>query len=85
MIKVVEVDWGALGVRLPRGEVAMVIAQPHVVFVPQESFTWVSAERQRALQCIDETLAVSRGCAHGAEKTHFTVFPECTVPGLDGV
>lgn len=85
MIAVVEVDLGALGVRLPRGEVAMVIAQPHVVFVPQEPFTWAPAERQRALQCINETLSVSRGCAHGAEKTHFTVFPECTVPGLDGV
>lgn len=85
MISVVEVDLGALGVRLPRGEVAMVTAQPHVVFVPQEPFTWAPAERQRALQCIDETLAVSQSRAHGAERTHFTVFPECTVPGLDGV
>jgi len=85
MVAVVEVDLDALGVRFPRGEVAMVIAQPHVVFVAQEPFTWAPAERQRALQCIDETLAVSRGCAHGAQKTHFTVFPECTVPGLDGV
>ena len=85
MVAVVEVDLGALGVRLPRREVAMVIAQPHVVFVPQEPFTWAPLERQRALQCIDETLAVSRGCAHGVEKTHFTVFPECTIPGLEGV
>jgi hypothetical protein len=63
----------------------MVIAQPHVVFVPQEPFTWAPAEQQRALEGIDETLAVSRSCAHGADKTHFTVFPECTLPGLDGV
>ena len=85
MVAVVEVDLEALGVRLPRGEVAMVVAQPHVVFVPQEPFTWAPAERQRALDSIDETLAVSRNCPHGAGKTHFTVFPECTLPGLDGV
>jgi len=85
MIAVVEVDLEALGMRLPRGEVSMVIAQPHVVFVPQEPFTWVPAERQRALDCIDDTLAVSRNCQHGADKTHFTIFPECTLPGLDGV
>ncbi len=85
MVAVVEVDLGALGVRLPRGEVAMVIAQPHVVFVPQEPFTWAPAERERALECIDDTLAVSRSRPHGAEKTHFTVFPECTLPGLEGV
>lgn len=85
MVAVLEVDLGSLGVGLPRGEVAMVIAQPHVVFVPQEPFTWVPAEQHRALECIDETLAVSRSCSHGADKTHFTVFPECTLPGLDGV
>lgn len=85
MVAVLEVDLGAIGVGIPRGEVAMVVAQPHVVFVHQEPFTWAPAEQQRALACIDETLAVSRRCPHGADKTHFTVFPECTVPGLDGV
>lgn len=85
MVEVVEVDLGALGVRFPRGEVAMVVAQPHVVFVHQEPFTWAPEERQRALECIDDTLAVSRGCPHGADKTHFTIFPECTLPGLEGV
>lgn len=85
MIKIVEVDLGALGVHLPRGEVSMVVAQPYVAFVPKEPFTLAPGERQRALECIDDTLEVSRKCPHGAEKTYFTVFPECTLPGLDGV
>lgn len=89
MVAVVEVDLGALGVRLPRGEVAMVIAQPHVDplvdFVQQEPFTWTDASRQRALEAIDATLAVSLKSPHSADKTHFTVFPECTLPGLEGV
>lgn len=85
MVDAIEVDLGALGVRLPFGEVAMVVAQPHVVFTPREPFTWVAGERQRALECIDDTLAVSLGCPHGAARTHFTIFPECTLPGLEGV
>lgn len=85
MVEAVEVDLGALGVRFPRGEVAMVVAQPYVNFVHQEPFTWAPAEQQRALQCVDDTLAVSRSCPHGADKTHFTIFPECTLPGLEGV
>jgi len=85
MVEVIEVDWGALGVSFPRGEVAMVVAQPYVVLTHQEPFTWASAERQRALEGVDDTLAVSRNCLHGGDKTHFTVFPECTLPGLDGV
>ena len=85
MVEVVEVDLDAPGLRLPRGGVAMVIAQPHIVFVAQELFTWAPEERQRAIKCIDDTLAVSLSCAHGADKTRFTVFPKCTLPGLNGV
>lgn len=85
MVAVIEVDLDVLGVRLPRGEVAMVVAQPHMVFVDQEPFTWVPEVRQRAFGCIDDTLAISRSRPHGADRTHFTIFPECTIPGLDGV
>ncbi|KAB8054765.1 hypothetical protein GCN78_03600 [Janthinobacterium rivuli] len=84
MIQVIEIDIGQLGVRLPRGEVGMVIAQPYVDFVHLEPFPLTPAVRIAALTGIDATLAVARKCAHGAEKTHFTIFPECTLPGLDG-
>lgn len=85
MVEVIDIDLKRLGLSLPRGEVAIVLAQPYVSLEPVEPFNWVSTERQRALECIDEALAVSRSCAHGAEKTHFTIFPECTIPGLCGV
>lgn len=62
----------------------MVIAQPYVDFVHLEPFPLLPELRHAALAAIDATLAVARGCAHGAEKTHFTIFPECTLPGLDG-
>lgn len=84
MVQVIEVDIGQLGVRLPREAVGMVIAQPYVDFIHMEPFSLVPAVRAAALAGIDTTLAVARTCAHGAEKTHFTIFPECTLPGLDG-
>lgn len=89
MVSVVEIDLGALGVHFPRGEVAMVVAQPyaniHQDFLHEEPFTWTDAAKGRALQCIDATLTLSLEAPQGLGKTHFTVFPECMLPGLDGV
>lgn len=84
MISIIEIDIGQLGLRLPRGEVGMVLAQPYVDFERQEPFRLKPELRDAAVAGIDATLAVALGCAHGAEKTHFTIFPECTLPGLEG-
>ncbi|MDY7573083.1 hypothetical protein [Actimicrobium sp. CCI2.3] len=84
MIQVIEIDIGRLGVHLPRGEVGMVIAQPYVDFIQIAPFSLTPAVRAAALAGIDATLAVARECAHGAKITHFTIFPECTLPGLVG-
>ena len=37
------------------------------------------------LAVLTETLAVARTAAHAAPKTHFTVFPEYSIPGVKGV
>lgn len=84
MVRVIEVDLDELGVQLPHAEVGMVIAQPFVDFTPQEPFLLKQELRDAAIAGIDATLSVARACAHGAEKTHFTIFPECTIPGLAG-
>jgi hypothetical protein len=84
LVQVIEIDIGQLGVRLPRGEVGMVVAQPFVDFVHMEPFPLAPAVRAAALANIDATFDVARQCAHQAEKTHFTIFPECTLPGLEG-
>ena len=34
---------------------------------------------------LTKTLEVSRSAPHGAPKTHFTVFPEYSIPGLEGI
>lgn len=84
MIRVLEVDLGQFGVRFPRSDVGMVIAQPYVAFDAAEPFPLQERLRASALAGIDAVLAVARSCHHGAEITHFTIFPECTIPGLEG-
>ena len=85
MVQVREIDLGQLGVQLPLHGVGMVVAQPYVEFTAHEPFTWLRAQRDRALECVDKTLAVARSRAHRADKTHFTVFPELSIPGIEGV
>lgn len=85
MIRVVEIDLGQMGVRLPRHGVGMVVAQPYVEFTQHEPFTWLVDQRARALECLDATLEVAKSRPHRSDKTHFTIFPELSIPGIEGV
>lgn len=85
MVQVHEVDLGQLGVQLPLHGVGMVVAQPYIEFTAHEPFTWLPAQRARAFECVQTTLAVARSRAHRADKTHFTVLPELSIPGIEGV
>ncbi len=85
MGRVREVDLGRLGIQLPLQGVGMVVAQPYVELAAHEPFTRLPAQRARALECMDATLAVALGRVHRADKTHFTVFPELSIPGIEGV
>ena len=85
MVRVREVNLGQLGVKLPLHGVGMVIAQPYVEFTVDEPFTWLPAQHGQALEYVDTTLAVARSKAHRADRTHFTVFPELSIPGIEGV
>lgn len=85
MINIEEVDLGILGVTFPEGGVGMVIAQPYLNLDKHPPFACAATDRERLLGCIDATLDIARRRCHGALKTHFTVFPECTVLGAEGV
>jgi hypothetical protein len=88
VIHVTTVDLAAKGVRLPSDRVSMVIAQPHVPISSlsvDEPFQWTAAARAGQLAVLTETLSVARSTLHGVAATHFTVFPEYSVPGLEGV
>ena len=85
MIQISRVDLTERGILLPHDRVGMVIAQPHLTLTPQEPFRTIPARKPELLDNLMATLAVSRVVPHQAEKTHFTIFPEYSVPGLEGV
>ena len=85
MINVQSVDLGSAGIVLPADKVGVVIAQPHVCLSETEPFLWPSALRPDALATIKRTLAIAREASHGLDKTHFTVLPEYSIPGVQGV
>jgi hypothetical protein len=85
VIHIETVDLSPRGVTLPSDRVGMVIAQPYVSLTATEPYQCIGAAKERQLAVLTDTLAVARAAPHRAPKTHFTVFPEYTIPGLDGI
>lgn len=85
MIQIETIDLTPRGVTLPNDRVGMVIAQPHLSLTVSEPYRCLPDAQERQLAVLTDTLAVARLAAHGAPKTHFTVFPEYSIPGLAGV
>jgi hypothetical protein len=85
MIHISRVDLAEREILLPHDRVGMVIAQPYLTLTSQEPFRTVPACKAELLGNLTATLAVSRAAPHQAEKTHFTIFPEYSIPGLEGV
>ena len=63
----------------------MVIAQPFLTLTPNEPFVCSATQKAAQLAAVGETLAIARARHHGAPATHFTVFPEYSIPGVEGV
>lgn len=85
MIHIETIDLSLRGVTLPSDRVGMVIAQPYLSLTAAEPYKCTAESKQQQLQMITDTLDVSRAARHGAPKTHFTVFPEYSIPGPDGI
>jgi hypothetical protein len=85
MVHITRVDLTQRGIVLPGQRVGMVIAQPHLYLTPNEPFTCLPDHKQQQLEAVRAALDVSLVNSHGAGKTHFTILPEYSIPGLDGV
>jgi len=85
MIHIETVDLSLRDVTLPSDRVGVVIAQPYLSLTGTEPYQCIPAAKARQLAVLADTLAVARAKPHGAPKTHFTVFPEYSIPGLDGI
>jgi hypothetical protein len=63
----------------------MVIAQPFLTLTPEEPYRCAPAAKAEQMEVLEKTLSVARARRHGAPKTHFTIFPEYSVPGREGI
>lgn len=70
-----------LKVTLPSTHVKMVTMQPFVHLTKDEPFHWPDDKKEEQIQAIERTLEIARDNG----PTHFTLFPEYSIPSLEGV
>jgi hypothetical protein len=85
MVHIETVDLATRGVQLPNDCVGMVIAQPYLSLTTEEPYRCSPESKANQLAVLRDTLVVARAARHGAPKTHFTIFPEYSIPGVDGI
>jgi hypothetical protein len=82
MIEIKEIQ---LDITLPDDGIGMVIMQPFVELCGHEPYHWQNDKKDKQIERIVRTLEIAKQSDHGCEKTHFTIFPEYSIPGLEGV
>lgn len=85
MVHIETVDLSSRNVSLPSDRVGMVIAQPYLSLTAAEPYRCTAEAKPRQLEMISETLRVALAARHGAPKTHFTIFPEYSIPEPEGI
>lgn len=75
-----EIDAKSLDVILPSKWIKMVVMQPHVYLTASEPFRWPDDKKTTQNLGINRTLDVAKN-----QQAHFVLFPEYSIPGLDGV
>ena len=83
MVQIKVVDLTEIGVQLPKEHVRMVAAQPYLadgMLTRREPYRITEEARKRLLERLDRTIDVAR-----KERAHFTVIPEYSVPGVNGI
>ncbi len=74
-----------LDIVLPDTGIGIVIMQPFVELTLHEPYQWIADKKPIQIARIVRTLEISKNADHGCDKTHFTIFPEYSIPGLEGI
>jgi hypothetical protein len=82
LIEIVELD----NFCIPTDGIRMVIMQPHVDenLTDNEPFRWKDEKKYDQIENIKRTLMIAKSEENGIQQSHFTIFPEYSIPGLDG-
>jgi len=81
----VAIEEHEIDLELPSDNIGIVVMQPFVVLRQNEPFSWVNGSKAKQIDRVLKTLQIAVDADHACDKTHFTVFPEYTIPGLEGV
>jgi hypothetical protein len=82
MIEIKEIQ---LDVTLPDDGIGMVFMQPFVELCGHGPYCWQNDKKDKQIERIVRTLEIAKQSDHGCEKTHFTIFPEYSIPGVEGI
>lgn len=82
MIKVEEIE---LDIALPDNGIGMVIMQPFLELCSDEPYRLEKDKKRKQMDRIVRTLEIAEKADHDCERTHFTIFPEYSIPGLQGI
>lgn len=74
-----------LNLVLPAGDIGVVVMQPFVELCQSEPHRWMNGGKSRQIERVLKTLQIAIDADHTCDKTHFTVFPEYAIPGLEGI
>ncbi len=85
MLHVEVVDLSSRGIALPGNKVGMVMAQPHLALTQTEPYRWVASQKAKQMEVLSATLNLAESAPHQLSKTHFTIFPEYSIPGVEGI
>ena len=85
MPPITQIDVDLCDVQLPCQAAGVVLAQSYLALTPHEPYRCTAESKRRHLKSIEAALQVARARSHGAPKTHFTVFPEYSIPIPEGV
>lgn len=84
MPRIRDVDLMAYDLRLPSDLVGMVMMQPFLE-LSAEPFRCSPVCKTAQLAALDRVFDIAMAADHEAGKTHFTLLPEYSIPGLEGV
>ncbi len=84
MLKIIEVP---LSISLPVANIGMVAMQPYFEFQKNsDRYCWKDDKKSEQIDHLIKTIEIAKITRHhNCEKTHFTLFPEYSIPGLDGI
>jgi len=75
-----------LNITLPERGIGIVMMQPFVQLdISQEPYCWAGDKKNEQIQRIVRTLEIAHQADHGCEKTNLILFPEYSIPGLEGI